>query len=541
MKKLALLFLLLVTACNSSKIYEPVQFDLKSEHLERNTKNNWHLNVIEIDTMPGVSTNRAYDSLLFNLNPKIIIVAVIDTEIDLNHPDLKNSIWNNDDEISDNKIDDDKNGYVDDSNGWNFLGNLKGENNKYVKFETTRIIKRLDQYFNNKDTTNLNIDDKKLLKYYNAAFNLHKKRLKEFTTNKDKALQAYNIFHTADSVLSPFFKGKPYSLKLLDSLQNIKTHKIDNVHFQVMTELTKYNLDEKYFLNELEKADNLLYKLLSTEYNDREIQGDDPSNINDIGYGSNIMSKNVAFLDHGTKMSGIIAGISRKNEIKIMPLAISAYGDEHDKDIALAIRYAVDNDARVINMSFGKEYSLHKEWVFDAIKYANKNDVLIISSAGNNSYDLNLMNEYYPNDNIDNGPEIADNFVLVGSSSIHLNENLKKSSSNYGSIDVDLFAPGDKINTTAPNNDYTTSSGSSPAAAVTSGVAALIRSYYPDLTASQVKHILMDSGIKYTIPVATPTEEDPDKITPFNELSKSGRVLNAYNALLMAEQVSRGK
>jgi cell wall-associated protease len=518
------------------KYQEELSFDSKKEKTK-----NWHLYDIELDTIPGISLRRTYNNILVNKKPLSITVAVIDTEIDINHIELKSHIWINENEKKDNKIDDDKNGYVDDINGWNFLGNAQGENNKYVNFETTRILKKLNPYFEHKDTINLNEKDINLFKYYKSVLSKHKKRLKEYEKNKEKALIAFNTFHTSDVILSPLFEGKPYSIKLLDSLRKVNTLKIDDIHFHIMTELTKYNLNEEYFVNELKQANNLLDKLLSINYNDREIQNDDPTNMNDFSYGTNIINNNVEFLNHGTKMSGIIKGISQNNEIKIMPLAISAYGDEHDKDIALAIRYAVDNGAQIINMSFGKEYSLYKEWVFEAIKYAEKNDVLIISSAGNDSYNLNLMNENYPNDNVDNGEEISGNFIMVGSSSFSLTKDLKKLSSNYGSIDVDLFAPGDIINTTAPKNGYTTSSGTSPAGAITSGVAALIRSYYPDLTASEVKHILMDSGIEYTLEVATPTEEDPEKTTPFNQLSKSGKVLNAYNALLMAERISKGK
>ena len=221
-----------------------------------------------------------------------------------------------------------------------------------------------------------------------------------------------------------------------------------------------------------------------------------------------------------------------------MTLAISSNGDEHDKDIALAIRYAVDNGAKVINMSFGKEFSLYKEWVFNAIKYAEKNNVLIVSSSGNSKFNLNDKN-YYPNDNVDNGLEISDNFLLVGSSSNKLGASIFSSYSNFGEIDVDLFAPGEDIYTIFPNNKYKFDSGTSLSSTLTSGVAALLFSYYPNLTSSEVKHILMDSGLEFKFEVSTPTKEDKDKKTPFNKLSKSGKVLNAYNALIMTDNISR--
>ncbi len=186
-------------------------------------------------------------------------------------------------------------------------------------------------------------------------------------------------------------------------------------------------------------------------------------------------------------------------------------------------------------MSIGKEFSLHKNWVFEAIKYAEKHDVLIVSAASNSNFNLNDNNNHYPNDNINNEDEVSDNFLLVGASTYFLNEYLKDSSSNYGNIDVDVFAPGDKIYTTVPNDKYTSNfGGTSAAAAITSGIAALIRSYYPKLSVSQVKHLIMDSGLEYNLNVKV-----NDTLLPFNTLSKSGKVVNAYNALIMADRIYR--
>mgnify|MGYP001803461113 CR=1 FL=1 len=279
-----------------------------------------------------------------------------------------------------------------------------------------------------------------------------------------------------------------------------------------------------------------MYKI-NVDFNERTILNEDSNDILDTDYGNNNVSGNIHRYSHATKVAGII----KEDFIKLMPLAIASQGDTHDKDIALAIRYAVDNGANIINMSFGKFYSLHKEWVFEALKYAENRNVLIVSSAGNKSYNLNEINNYYPNDNINNGEEIADNFLLVGVSSAFPNENLFASYSNYGDIDVDTFAPGEEVYTLLPKNKYEYDGGTSLAAAITSKVAALILSYYPNLTASQVKHIIMDSGVEYTFPVKTATREDKNKMTPFNELSKSGKIVNAYNALIMADSISKQK
>ena len=510
----------------------------KVQKLTKKELKNWHHKDIELDTIPGISLKRAYNSLLTNKKGNEVIIALIDTEIDINHEKLKNSVWINSKEVINNGIDDDNNGYIDDINGWNFLGNPNRQNNKFVNFEYTRILKNFTSKFKNKTT----VQSKDSVSYllYKKVKNKYDKRLKSDLAEKENYNTLYNLYFNAKKELSAFFINKPYTIKALDSLKNTKANTIADIHFLVLTDCIKNNIDDEYVKEKKYLADERVNKLLNLNYNDRLIQGDNPDDLSDTQYGNNIVNLNAAFLNHGTKMAGIISNISSNNEFKIMPLAISAYGDEHDKDIALAIRYAVDNGAKIINMSFGKEFSLHKEWVFKAIQYAEQHGVLIISSAGNFNYDLNLYNDYYPNDNINNEVEISDNFLLIGAVTYTVNKNFKTRSSNFGADDVDLFAPGEKIFTTLPNNKYSNNvGGTSSASAITSGVAALLYSYYPNLTASQVKHVLMDSGLEYTIEVNTPTKEDKNKTTPLNQLSKSGKVLNAYNALIMADSISR--
>ena len=227
-----------------------------------------------------------------------------------------------------------------------------------------------------------------------------------------------------------------------------------------------------------------------------------------------------------------------------MPVRVVPDGDEHDKDVALGIRYAVDNGAKVINTSFGKAYSPNKEWVYDAIKYAAKNDVLIVNAAGNDGKNIDV-DKTYPNDSKDLLNEITDNVLTVGAMSLHYDEKLPASFSNYGKINVDVFAPGVEVYSTMPKDEYAPNSGTSMAAPSAAGVAALVRSYYPQLSASQVKHILMNSGLKINFDVIKPgsqSRENPTGIkVPFSDLSVSGRVVNAYNALLMADRILNSK
>jgi subtilisin family serine protease len=542
---LLVIIVVLFIRCDSkksySKINSPQKINLfqKKSPLSEEEEKNWHLKDIITDSLPGISLTQIYDSLLINKKGKEVIIAVLDSEIDIEHKDIKNHVWKNEDEIPHNGIDDDKNGYIDDVNGWNFLGNKKGENASFTSYAYTRILKKYDSLFKDKKKEDIKSKDSLLFFTYLRAKEKYKSRVEYAKEDIEYADMLLESMANVKKILSQYFPYKKYTLEDLDSLKKVS---LKNVELQkailIRSNFMKYGFTQNYMNNYKLSTQERTNKLLNLEYNDREIIGDNSNDIKDINYGNNLVNKNINLFEHGTEVTGSILSVKYKN-IKIMPVCISPFGDEHDKDIALAIRYAVNNGAKVINMSFGKEFSLHRKWVFDAFKYAEKNNVLIVSSAGNSRYNLNIKKDYYTNDNLDNGEEVTDNFLLVGGISNKLNNKFLYSSTNYGNIDVDLFAPADDIYTTLPNNKYILDSGTSLASAITSGVAALLYAYYPNLTASQVKHILMDAGLEYTLEVNTPTEEDKNKTTPFNQLSKSGKVLNAYNAFIMADSISR--
>src|SRR5690606_823333 len=218
----------------------------------------------------------------------------------------------------------------------------------------------------------------------------------------------------------------------------------------------------------------------------------------------------------------------------IMAIRAVPNGDEYDKDVALAIRYAVDNGASVINTSFGKYYSPHSDWVRDAIAYAGQHDVLIVNAAGNEGADLDKK-DVYPNDAIGTGTEVSNNFITVGALGPKYGSNVVAGFSNYGKINVDVFAPGAEIYSTTPENEYDTTGGTSMASPAVAGVAALIRSYNPKLTAAQVKEVIVNSGLPLTNKVVV--GGDANDVRPFAQLSKSGKIVNAYNALIMASQI----
>ncbi len=521
---------------------------VKKQKLKEEELKSWHYKDIIEDTIPGISLDKAYDKILRGKKGDTVIVAVIDTEVDIYHEDLKKQFWINTKEVPNNGQDDDHNGYIDDIHGWNFLGNQKGENIIYTSYESVRLIKKFKPIFENKTIDTSLVSQQENYKIYQEA----KRRLKENIESKQqqlKTIQKYqqDIKDAINGLKHYFATGSITKENLLE----FKTE--DTIAEKQAKKIIDYinrGITEESLLGFIEQNNGALELSANLDYQERKITGDNPNEIKDIAYGNNNVSGNLDKLYHGTIVTGVIAakrdnnkGIDGViNEVKIMTLCVSANGDELDKDIALAIRYAVDNGAKIINMSSGKLLSMNRHWVSEAIKYAAKKDVLFITSAGNNALLLDEKeNNYYPNDNDSNEKEISNNFMMVGANSYTLDKKLRYYLTNYGKNNVDLFAPGYKVYTTLPNNKYRYSQGTSIATPIVSGVAALLMSHYPDLKASQIKEILMKSGVSYNIDVEMFQKDDSKKMIPFSELSKSGKVVNAYNALVLAEQISKSK
>jgi cell wall-associated protease len=548
--KCSFLFLaiLILASCTAefkdkSPIKSEAFFDTISTAKTPEQLKNWQLKDIQLDCLPGVSLERAYSELLKDKEGEEVIVALLDDHIDLNHENLKDQIWVNRDEIPNNGLDDDGNGYVDDVNGWNFTGNAKGEQVIYMNNEVIRILRYVNSIAK---TEVLEMSKDSYLKSDSLIVKINQEYEKEADLAKRK--QDYGAFlikgyKEARKALRKYFPDENYTIEKLDEIKT--SDSMLGRHIYYMKDYIKYELSEEWIADYKKEADSLKEKVWNLDYNERTaIIGDNPDDVTDIYYGNNQVGTHLEYFKHSTQVASVIAakgadssgvkGVS--DRIKIMPVCVSTEGNEHDKDIAVGIKYAVDNGAKVINISLGKMFSLHSDWVFDAFKYAEEHGVLIVSSAGNSNFDLNTENDYFFNDNIDNGKEVSSNFLLVGSSSRQLNENLKSSFSNYGTIDVDLFAPGDSIYVAYPDNKYLFNSGTSLASAITSGVAALIFSYYPHLNANDVKQILMQSGVAYNLKVNIAARDEEPKLVPFSEISKTGRVLNAYNAILLASK-----
>ncbi|MDP5102068.1 MAG: S8 family peptidase [Nonlabens sp.] len=500
------------------------QTPIKTTALTEDQLHNWKDLDLVADTVPGMSVNRAYTELLKGKKGTTTVVAVIDSGIDIEHEDLDGVLWTNPKEIAGNGKDDDNNGYIDDVHGWNFLGDIVEE-----LLEYERIVR---------DKAQLPAD------IVAKAQKEYDEKVAEATASKQQYEQILQQINDADAVIVKTL-GKP-----VYTVEEVKAIKSDDETVKRSVQVMTYFLGVVPTVEDAREelggvianaTDLLNGEKLKKNY--RTVLGNDPYVWDGKPYGNNdYWGPNAEKTDamHGTHVAGIIAserdngkGVNGvANNVKIMVVRAVPDGDEYDKDIAMAIRYAVDNGAKVINTSFGKYHSTHPEWVWDAIKYAAAKDVLIVNAAGNEGIDLD-KNQVYPQDQVGTQPNISDNFLTVGALNYEYGSNLVAGFSNYGAQTVDVFGPGVAIYSTVPNNEYRNLQGTSMASPAVAGVAAVIRSQYPKLTAGQVKQLLMDSGLSTTANVNLGDESTKR----FNTITTSGKMVNLYNALIMASKL----
>ena len=423
----------------------------------------------------GMFTEKAY-KYLKKKESKTVIVGVIDSGVDIEHKDLDGKIWVNSGEIAGNGIDDDNNGYIDDIHGWNFLGNAAGEHVNEARLEKTRILAALAPKYDGIDPNSIEKD---------AEYELYLKVKEEVASGRAQFEQYMGMLD-----------------KLPEDAQNYIKSQMD------------YNLN--------------------VDFDDRSLIGDDPNDFSDINYGNADVEGPDAL--HGTHVSGIIGAIRGNalggdgvaENVKIMVLRAVPNGDEFDKDIALAVRYAVDNGAEVINMSFGKAYSPHQKEVYEAFKYADSKGVLLIHAAGNDAKDIDVEPNY-PTSMYSFQTEQLDHFVTIGASTKNKGSELVASFSNYGAKGVDVFAPGFEIFNAVPQSEYMNLQGTSMAAPMVAGAAAMLKSYFPKLTMKEIKEIMYETSIKYP------------KVEGFAEKSVTGGVINIYKAAKACKKRSKKK
>jgi len=503
--------------------------------------NNWFRLDPATDLYKGVSSDKAYAELLKDKKSKTVIVAVIDGGVDVEHEDLKVNIWTNSDEIAGNGVDDDKNGYIDDVHGWNFIGNTKGEMINHDNLEVTRLYAKYKKMYEGKTASDFK--GKKL-----ASFNEYLKVKENFETEVSKAKQTLaNIngfviaINKADSTMKSELKKDDYTLDEVKAFESEKEDVKRSKQLLAYIDMMKVNIEDMQ--EGIEHFQNKLEYHLNAEFEPRDLVGDDYENKKEKYYGNNKVKGPDA--SHGTHVAGIIGAVRNNdigmdgiaNDVKIMVLRTVPDGDERDKDVANSIIYAVDNGAQIINMSFGKDYSPYKKVVDKAMKYAEKKGVLLVHAAGNDGSN-NDLKPNFPNASYLKKSKRCKTWIDVGASSWHEKGNFAANFSNYGKKTVDIFAPGMEIYATVPDNKYKNQQGTSMASPVVAGVAALVLSYYPELTAVQLKDILLKSVSDFgSSEVTIPGEKS--KKTEFKNLSQTGGIVNAYKALKMAESLSK--
>ncbi len=490
----------------------------------------------------GISLNKAYQ-FVKGKKSKTVLVAVIDSGVDTTHEDLKKVLWHNPKEIPGNGIDDDHNGYVDDVYGWNFIGGKDGRNVKEDSYEGARVYHKLKAKYGSliPDSSSVKTPEEKAeIEMYRKA-----KQKIEGDANPAELLFMKRILPNlkkGDSIIAKELNKVEFNCTDLENYfpVDINARNAKAIYLGTCKANNNNDITNKQIFDDLEgqiRKGEAVEK--APEDYRGEIVKDDESNINDKYYGNNDVMAGTPM--HGTHCVGII-GAAKNNgkgsggiadNVKIMMVRAVPDGDEHDKDIALAIRYAADNGAQIISMSFGKDFSPQKKWVDEAVKYAESKGVLLVHAAGNDAKNIDTADNF-PNPVFADGKGRANTFVTVGASGDATNGGLTASFSNYGKKEVDLFSPGVKIYSTLPGSNYGNLSGTSMACPVVAGVAAFLLEYYPDLSAKQLKYIIEKSAVPISEKVKLP---GTDEKVNLSDISKSGGIVNAYEAVKLAATI----
>lgn len=513
---------------------------------------NWFTLDKATDNVQGTSSDKALATLKAKgRQGKPIIVAVLDSGVDVMHEDLKDIMWVNPGEIPGNGIDDDGNGYVDDIHGWNFLGGPDGQNVHHETLELTREYVRLSKKFEGTDPKKLYGEAKKEYDYYLKIKEDFEEARQKAESMKAQIAAQFERVEKAFATIAKALGKTSFTEEDLKGLDTSSDKELDEAVALAKRVIPRGLTPDNIAQQKEEAAGDQLRYNLNPDYNPRYMVGDDPNDLTNRFYGNNEYRGPDA--SHGTHVAGIIAAIRNNgigingvaDNVRIMTVRCVPDGDERDKDVANAIRYAVDNGASIINMSFGKGYSPDKKYVDDAVKYAAAHDVLLVHAAGNDASN-NDTRPNFPNANyleperkgLFGKQRVAPNWLEVGALSWAGGERRVAGFSNYGKRNVHLFAPGYQIKSTVPDNEYATFSGTSMASPSAAGVAAIIRSYFPELSAAQVRDILVQSVEKQEGEVYKPGSTEKVK---FSELCISGGVVNAVNAIAMAEKTKPAK
>ena len=486
---------------------------------------------------PGLDTRAAYQTVLRDRAPRDTVqVAIIDSGLDLDHEDLSAETWTNADERPNNGVDDDGNGYVDDVHGWNFIGGPNGKNVDRDTYELTRIYVDLRERFADVDSAAVAPGERDQYDRYQEIKRTFQEKRREARKRLTGVRKAQKAVQTSVDVLKTHLDT--------DSLTPSAVRSVSSPRQDVRRaqQTLQYFYDQDLAPSDLSDYKDQLARQVEYNYNPdfdpRSIVGDDYADKTERQYGNG--DAEGPDPGHGTHVAGII-GATRENTVgidgiargvRLMSVRAVPNGDERDKDVANAIRYAVDNGADVINMSFGKAYSPHKDVVDAAVQYADSMGVLMVHAAGNDGANVDSTNNF-PSPYYDGGGR-AQRWIEVGASSWKGGKKLAAPFSNYGEERVDVFAPGHSIYSTVPGDAYKRNDGTSMAAPMVSGLAALIMAHYPSLSATDVRSILLDTATPHRDQLVT--RPGDSKSVPFGTLSETGAVVNARAALQRADE-----
>ena len=516
-------------------------FAFAQDKMQDNDLKTWYHKDFSTTNVYGVNTNNAYKFLESKgLKPRTVVVGVLDSGVEVDHPGLINNMWKNPNEIPNNGIDDDKNGYVDDIYGWNFIGGKTADVDA-DNLEVTRMVKKYQPIFEGTDSAKNKANQAKMPEEY-AMYQKSKKLFDEKGSEAKQYYQYFSGFNNAIPSIVKTLNGKTLTKANLAAIKPASQE--DSRNLQILNSLVQEAENvgktpkevEELLKKEVEGAlkhyESQATKHYNLDFDPRaEIVGDNYDNYNEKHYGNNHYEGPDA--SHGTHVSGIIAGLPHGNEVqygvahkvaKIMTVRAVPDGDERDKDVANAIRYAVDNGARILNMSFGKAVSPGKKHVWEAMKYAEKKGVLLVKAAGNDNQNIG-ENEYFPTNFMKQSDEkpFVSNMIVVGASTNN-NQNLRARFSNYNGKMVDVFAPGQEIYSTVPDAKYEYLQGTSMASPVVAGAAAVLWAYMPSLTPQQIKEALVKTVNKSTV------NANVDSSANFDQISVAGGVIDLYKA-----------
>lgn len=524
------------------KLVAPAVFVLALIQPVRAQKANWQNLDLGQDTVLGISTEKAYTTLLKDKKSRTVIVAVIDGGVDTAHEDLRQVIWTNPNETPGNGVDDDHDGYVDDVYGWDYIGGPK-EDVQYDNLEVVRLYREQRPFYDSLKAAGT-IPDKYQEGY--TRFLKMKDQYEKELTRITQTVEGISRFKTIlDSIVGKMGKDSP----TIGDWQAYTPGTGPEMRVKaIVVQQLEHGMPYEELINDGINAplkhfrDELAYHL-NIDYNSRSIVGDDYENAFQRNYGNPDVTGPDAL--HGTHVAGIIGAVRHNgigiegvaDNVRIMVLRVVPDGDERDKDVANGIRFAADHGAKVINMSFGKAWPKAKKAVDDAVKYAVSKDVLLVHAAGNEGQDLDAPGvENYPNPVYGDSSGVADSWITVGATGFANDSTLVATFSNYGKKNVDVFAPGVQLYSSVPGSKYRYESGTSMASPVVAGLAALIREYYPKLSAVEVKEIILQSVVKPAYPVRV-----GNRSVSMSELCVSGGVVNAYQALQLAEHYKHHK